>query len=337
MSVGPALSYPIYIFGANSGYFTTEAQTKPLLHTWSLAVEEQYYVFAPLAFYLVYQFGGRKWLLFFAPLMLLSLGTSVLAVFVGPTAGFFLLPTRIRGLLLGAAGAFVRRAPGTRSWHGEWMAAIGLGLILLGVFALDDLDPFPGWNALIPCIGTALIIQAAIGRGADAPRVNRLLASAPLVGVGAISYSLYLVHWPIAAFTRYLPLRDPTLAEAGLMMGASFVLAWISLAVHRAAVSSHRSWLSVEGLIGRRCRNCRRRLRGQPGHSPKGLAATLPGSGRTSDSGKEDWGGDQCFNQNPASASLWGPPGLHAHQWLERADLTLGRLLCRAIHARHPP
>jgi hypothetical protein len=187
------------------------------------------------------------------------------------------------------------------------MAAIGLGLILLGVFALDDLDPFPGWNALIPCIGTALIIQAAIGRGADAPRVNRLLASAPLVGVGAISYSLYLVHWPIAAFTRYLALRDPTLAEAGLMMGASFVLAWLSwryieqpfrhigLGYRWKVLSAGAAVIAVGVFVG----SLGIALKGLPQRFPDLVELRIPG--------KEDWGGNQCFNQNPASASLWDP------------------------------
>jgi peptidoglycan/LPS O-acetylase OafA/YrhL len=294
-------------FWRESGYFTAEAQTKPLLHTWSLAVEEQYYIFAPLAFYFVYRFGRGKWLWFVGPLILVSLGVSVFAVFVGPTAGFFLLPTRIWELLLGAAGAFVGRSPSIRSWRSEWMAAIGLGLIFLGLFALDDRDPFPGWNALIPCIGTILIIMAAVGRGAEAPRVNRLLASAPLVTVGAISYSLYLVHWPIAAFTRYLTLRDPTLAEAGLMIAASFAFAWLSGRYiekpfrhigpgNRWKVLSAGAAVIAVGIFA-----------GSVGVALKGLPQRFPDLVELRIPGTEDWGGDQCFNQNPASASLWDP------------------------------
>lgn len=89
-------------FWKTSGYFAAPAQTKPLLHTWSLSVEEQYYLFAPICFWGIYRWGRARWLAFLAPLAILSLAVSIASVFTAPTAGYFLIPTRVWELLLGA-------------------------------------------------------------------------------------------------------------------------------------------------------------------------------------------------------------------------------------------
>jgi peptidoglycan/LPS O-acetylase OafA/YrhL len=293
-------------FWKSSGYFAAEAHTKPLLHTWSLAVEEQFYFFAPVLFLLVYRFGRKHWPWFMVPLLVLSLALSIAAVFVGPTAGFFLLPTRAWELLLGAAIAFGRR-PVLRPWLWEIAAGFGLLLILFGVFFLDTTDPFPGWNALFPCVGTALVILAAVGLKNDQgmPWANRVLAAQPLVWVGLISYSLYLIHWPISAFTQYRLLREPTLTEAALMTVASIVLAWLSWRYveqpFRQLREQKRSAVLCGGVavfgIGIAIGALGVLLKGLPQRFPDFVERQIPGV--------EDWGGDQCFNQDSTHPTPW--------------------------------
>lgn len=216
-----------------TGYFDGAAEEKPLLHTWSLAVEEQFYFFVPFLLWVLYRrSAGRRGALALGGLAFAaSLGLSVYGVARFPSATFYLLPTRAWELLLGALLAL---APATsalarsRAWR-EGLAAAGLGLVLVPVLAYDANTPFPGLAALPPCLGTALMIRANDDGAGGAPTsVARLLAAAPVVFVGAISYSLYLVHWPLLAFARYLapaPLALP--ARAGLL-ALAVALAYLS-------------------------------------------------------------------------------------------------------------
>ena len=296
-------------FWKSSGYFAAPAQTKLLLHTWSLSVEEQYYLFAPICFWAIYHFGRARWLTFLAPFAILSFVTGVAAVFAAPTAGFFLLPTRIWELLLGAMIALASRPIGKRPLLREIMSAIGLALILFGIFAVSDNDPFPGWNALFPCLGTGLIILAGTGKDADdaSPAVNRILSSRPLVWIGLISYSLYLVHWPIVAVVKYLTLGEPTAPEAAIMVVVSIGLAWLSWrfveqpfrqvsVARRGKAFAAAACVIVGGvLIG----TFVTMLKGVPQRFPDFAEVPIPGI--------EDWGGDHCFNQDPAKPTPWDP------------------------------
>jgi peptidoglycan/LPS O-acetylase OafA/YrhL len=211
-------------FWRYSGYFDASAELRPMLHTWSLAVEEQFYIFMPIAAAIVYKFFRRFWLLIFGLAAAVSLALSVHAMQVAPTANFFILPTRAWELLL---GALVASAPG-RVYRGALdhvASGAGLALILYAVFAYDDATPFPGFTALAPCLGSALIIYFA-----DPARTwtGRLLASKPAVAIGLISYSLYLVHWPIAVFWRYITLQQPGLWGALAIVAMSLPLAYLS-------------------------------------------------------------------------------------------------------------
>jgi peptidoglycan/LPS O-acetylase OafA/YrhL len=298
-----------FYFWKTSGYFAAPAQTKPLLHTWSLSVEEQYYVFAPIYFWIIYHYCKARWLLFLMPVAIVSLATSIAAVFVAPTAGFFLFPTRIWELLLGAMIALAGRPMEVRRSVGEIMSVVGLGLILLGIFTLEEGDPFPGWNALLPCLGTALIIQAGIGSPtrSELPLVNRLLCLKPLVGIGLISYSLYLVHWPIAAFMKNETLRSPTASEMTAMLAASLGLAWLSWRFveqpfRKASFAARGGAFTATGcviaggvMIGL--------FAGWTG----GLPQRFPDFVESRIAGVEDWGGDHCFNQNGSNPTPWDP------------------------------
>jgi peptidoglycan/LPS O-acetylase OafA/YrhL len=191
-----------------SGYWELDSEFKPLLHTWSLGVEEQYYVMFPLLLMLAWRIG-RRWLLpTLAILLVLSIGLAQWASQHYPTANFFLLPTRGWEILIGAFVSFhLHGAPDARLpvVAREALSFLGLGLIVYGIFAFDALTPFPSFYTLVPTVGTALIILFASGETA----VGRLLSIKAVVGVGLISYSVYLLHQPLIAYARLMSTEQP--------------------------------------------------------------------------------------------------------------------------------
>ncbi len=208
-------------FAKEAGYFDIGAQMKPLLHTWSLAVEEQFYIGFPLLMVLLQRLTPRQ----IMPVMLVALAASF-AASIGvlnqnSTAGFYLSQYRVWELLIGVIlglGAI----PELRSETGrQVLAAIGLVLIGIAVFVFTEKTAFPGFAALLPCLGAACIIHARAGNGI----VGRLLALRPMVFVGLISYSLYLWHWPIIVFTRYFTDHELTPALRLVVILASLVVA----------------------------------------------------------------------------------------------------------------
>lgn len=210
------------LFWREEGYFAPVAELKPLLHTWSLAVEEQYYLLFPLFLLVAWRLGPRRVLLMIVGIALLSLAASEWASRIAAGANFYLAPTRAWELLAGSICAFALRgrAPGAN----DWLGLSGIVLILLAIFAFDEKTPFPGLYALVPVVGTALIVLF----GGPGSRTARLLGLRPLVGIGLVSYSAYLWHQPLFAFARLQGLGEPPmvlmLALAVLAMG----LAWLS-------------------------------------------------------------------------------------------------------------
>ena len=182
-----------------SDYFAPAADAQPLLHTWSLAVEEQFYIVFPLILLLVRRYFARRERLIFIVLALVSLAISAWLVQVDRTAAFYLPHSRAWELLLGALLA-IGVVPAIRS---RTLAAAfgvtGLALIVGSVFLLKEQMPFPGLLALAPCVGAALVLHA--GRDSTLP-ASRLLSLAPVRFIGLISYSLYLWHWPIDVISR---------------------------------------------------------------------------------------------------------------------------------------
>ena len=217
----------MFFWKTTSNYFDGPAETHPLLHTWSLAVEEQFYILFPVLLFLVYKFA-RKYLSQILLLILLgSLVLSVWGVSNAPTATFYLAPTRAWELLIGSILAIGFIPEIKRSFAASLMGLMGLICIAYPVFFYDSDTAFPGLAAVVPCLGAAFIIHA--GSGSHKTLISTLLSSRLLVGVGLISYSLYLWHWPLIVFLRHhILLRALSPTEIFCVIAASFIMAIIS-------------------------------------------------------------------------------------------------------------
>lgn len=215
-----------FYFYADAGYFTQGVDLKPLLHTWSLAVEEQFYLFFPFLLIGYRRLVPRKSV---APAIFvigsLSFILSIYCSYKHTRANFYLLPTRAWELLVGSFLAAIPARSATARWGAEALSCGGLLAILGAVFFYDHETRFPGVAALLPCVGAALLIWS------NHPRltwVGRFLASRPMVFIGMISYSLYLWHWPVLVFFKYVTLDSiPTRSRMVLLL-TSFVLAVLS-------------------------------------------------------------------------------------------------------------
>ena len=217
-------------FCYESGYFDAATDEKPMLHTWSLSVEEQFYLLTPLL--LAYLFMRRKsaWVVpVFAFGALASFVLAVCGSYGYPTATFYLLPTRAWELATGSLLTFAVPIASQRLRH--LAAWLGLAALLLPYFFYFPGIRFPGLTALPPVTGAALLIWSGL-RGSDAEPMTlpgRGLASRPMVWVGLLSYSLYLWHWPFFAFQKYHNLRhDLWPIQLGLVL-LSILLAALSL------------------------------------------------------------------------------------------------------------
>ncbi|HQR33341.1 MAG TPA: acyltransferase family protein [Blastocatellia bacterium] len=210
------------LFWLKFGYFDSPAETRPLLHTWSLAVEEQFYIVFPIYLLAVVRWFPRALKPVTVIIALLSFGLSLYGVAYAPTAAFYLAPSRTWELLLGAMLAMKMFPPLSSQALRTAFAAVGLVLISLAVALLTPHSPFPGAYALLPCLGTFLVIYAGMG-GQNA--VGRLLSTRWLVFIGLISYSLYLWHWPLIVFAELYRVRDITTSEAWVIIAVSVLLA----------------------------------------------------------------------------------------------------------------
>lgn len=216
------------LFYTLSGYFAAENATKPLLHTWSLAVEEQYYFIIPFLLVFLFAKCRRRIKEILFVLMALSFAAGVWAVGNYPDAAFYLLPFRAWELLVGSLLAFYRGGQGfaQSGWRAETAAAFGLLAILVPAGFYSAATPFPGMAALSPCLGAALVIYA--NGGANMTRVGRVLSSRPFVFVGLISYSLYLWHWPLLMFAEYVPLIELRSTHRAALLLLSAAIAYLS-------------------------------------------------------------------------------------------------------------
>lgn len=219
------------LFWQESGYFAAAAEMKPLLHTWSLAVEEQYYVLFPLFLMLVWRYR-KRWI--FGAIILLGVVSLLLAqwgAYNKPTATFFLLPTRAWELMIGASAAFyILYGEDHVAWLtknkflNEMFGLLGVILIFISVFVFNKYTPFPSAYALIPTIGTALIILFS----SKDTFVGRALGRNLLVGVGLLSYSLYLWHQPLFAFARHRSMGALSAYDYTVLILLVFIFAYLT-------------------------------------------------------------------------------------------------------------
>ena len=212
-------------FWQQAGYFDTGAALKPLLHTWSLAVEEQFYVVFPALLYFLHSRRRVTLMGLVIALGVASFIASLWAVGRAPTAAFYLAPFRTWELMLGAVLALGEFPAPKSRWLGEAISIAGLAAIAWAVFSFSVATPFPGANALFPCAGAAALIYAGAGKSTG---TGRLLSSPAFVGIGLISYSLYLWHWPIHVFADYAAGRAMTGVETVLLIALSFALGYLS-------------------------------------------------------------------------------------------------------------
>ena len=199
-------------------YFGLEAERNPLLHTWSLGVEEQFYIGFPLFFFVAWRFGKAKvfWIITVCAMCSLVLSEWMWRYY--SIANFYLSPTRAWELLAGAMAAFILQKRGVQK--SEALSLIGVALILFAVFFYDKNTPFPSVYGVAPVLGGTLII---LFTDKDTI-VGKLLGSKLLVGVGLISYSVYLWHLPLQVYLAYI--FDPSIGRDCLylvfLVGASY-------------------------------------------------------------------------------------------------------------------
>jgi peptidoglycan/LPS O-acetylase OafA/YrhL len=239
-------------FMRQDGYFDTASDMKPMLHTWSLSVEEQFYIAFPLLLTLLSS-RLKQWRSALFVLLLMSFAASVWAVSREPDKAFFLLPMRAWELL---AGSMLAVMP-ARGWRASPMLAqtvslISLGLILVAVFGYDDSTAFPGAAALLPVLGVVGLIWA---NGQQVTWVGQLLGSRVMVGIGLISYSWYLWHWPVLVLGKYASIFGLAPWELAALFILSLLLGYGSWRFvegpfrERRLLASNRSILAA-GVIG---------------------------------------------------------------------------------------
>jgi len=206
------------LFWRESGYFSAAAELKPLLHTWSLGVEEQFYLFFPVLLLLLKPLSRKALTILLSAVVISSVVLAQWASANAVSANFYLLPTRIWELL---AGALVAIGNFRRPIANEALSLIGLLLIIAAVALFNSSTPNPSLWTLLPVGGTVLIL----GFGNKDTIAGRILSIKPLVSIGLISYSAYLWHQPLLAFYRIRLLTNPDGPELTAIIFATFILA----------------------------------------------------------------------------------------------------------------
>lgn len=221
------LAIPNIYFWLNTNYFDPAAETMPLLHTWSLGVEEQYYFIFPLLLFGLFAWGksNKNIVRILSILFLISCIFSVIYVFYDQKFTFYMLPTRAWELLIGAILAYTGWTPKEQKQK-VLCFYCGLFLMLWAMVSYSD-EIYPGFYALFPCVGAFFYIAGATGL--QSPFTDYIVKNKILVFIGVISYSLYLWHWPILVYYQnWLVRRKIDLTSGCLLLLLIFILAFLS-------------------------------------------------------------------------------------------------------------
>ena len=210
------------LFWRENGYFAAASEEKPLLHTWSLSVEEQYYILFPVFLLMLWRFGRSRAFYAVLAISIVSLLLSEWGWRHKPDANFYFTLTRAWALLSGSICAFIQY--GRAESSNNVLSAFGLALIVFAIFYFDEATPYPSVYALVPVVGTALIIIF----GTQNTWTAKLLSRDAFVGLGLISYSAYLWHQPLFAFARIRSIYPPEQWLMLLFAAASLILAYFS-------------------------------------------------------------------------------------------------------------
>ena len=240
-----------YYFLYKQDYFDSEAILKPLLHVWSLAIEEQFYLLAPIILFGLWktrQISSLFKTLLFPVLACLAFLASLLAciLFTRPenNFAFYAMPARAWEFIAG--GSLIYLAPRLEKLPDmifEATSAMGLAAIVSSIVMFNDSLPFPSYNAVLPVIGTALVIVSGVCR--PTPLAIRLLAVQPLVAIGLVSYGWYLWHWPILSFTRIYNFGNLDLTRDIIAVMVGLIIAIVSFfVIERPALRLRRMKLS---------------------------------------------------------------------------------------------
>ena len=213
------------LFWQSSGYFQVSSEINPLLHTWSLAIEEQFYLIFPITIIIFWRLGIVRISKIFFILMLISLILSQWGAYNKPSANFFLLPTRAWEILLGViVSIYMIKKKIIYNSLTNTLSLIGIFILLISFIYFDKNTPHPSFYTLIPAIGTVLIILYSN----ESSIAGKLLGNKLLVSVGLISYSLYLWHQPIFAFSRIRFFEELNIFSKFGLIGFTFILAYFS-------------------------------------------------------------------------------------------------------------
>ncbi len=203
------------------GYFDNDSATKPLLHLWSLGVEEQFYIVWPLMVWGIYRYQ-LGFLKISCVVFALSFGYSLYATFHSPTEGYFSPATRFWELMVGGISAHLMRHHAVRvAKHATTLTWCGTAMILVGAVFITEQAPFPGWWAMAPVLGTGALLLAG-----ECAWINRNILRQPIVSrIGLVSYPLYLWHWPLLSFAFIVYGEKPPATMKVALVAAALVLA----------------------------------------------------------------------------------------------------------------
>ncbi|WP_407208763.1 acyltransferase family protein [Citrobacter sedlakii] len=222
-SLYSALSISNFHFMLGAGYFDTSSEVNPLLHTWSLSVEQQFYLIWPIVIFVAMKSGRKLALTLIVIAGIMSLLASQMMTKINPTQNYFMMPYRIFEFAAGGILFFIPNDKARNKLISTILFLVGFTLIVYPAFYFNKSTPFPGLNAMIPVVGSCLCILFSKHSPAGYLLRNKLFVS-----IGIVSYSVYLIHWPVLVFYKYYVFRPINTFEKISIVVVSVLLAYVS-------------------------------------------------------------------------------------------------------------